>query len=162
MNTITILVSAGPDENNLVVAKNVKHIVKGLTETLPPGYELLLSDDSTEFIYRELGNIALRSFLTLIILTGFILLVTQRWKHALMLLVMLAGNLGIAVILYYLLKIEVHLYALAGITVSLGLMTDNIIIMSDHIRTRGNRKAFLAILAGTVATISALVGVFFF
>jgi len=74
---------------------------------------------------------------------------------------MLTGNLGTAVIFYYLFKIEVHLYALAGITVSLGLMTDNIIIISDHIRTRGNRKAFIAILAGTFATISALLVIFF-
>ena len=161
LNTITILVYAGPDENNLVVADNTKNVVKTLAKSLPAGYELLLSDDSTEFIYNELSNIVIRSVFTLLILTVFVILVTRRWKHALLLLIMLAGNLSIAVIFYYLLKIEVHLYALAGITVSLGLMTDNVIIMSDHIRTRGNRKAFLAILAGTFATISALVVIFF-
>lgn len=161
LNTITILVYAGSDENNLVVADKTRSTIKDLTEKLPAGYEFLLSDDSTEFIYNELINIVLRSVFTLLILTGFVILVTRKWKHALMLLIMLAGNLSIAVIFYYLLKIEVHLYALAGITVSLGLMTDNVIIMSDHIRTRGNRKAFLAILAGTFATISALVVIFF-
>lgn len=161
LNTINILVYVGPDENSLVVGIKVKEVVKELTAALPIGYELLLSDDSTEYIYHEISNITLRSIFTLLILMIFILLVTRKWKHAIMILIMLAGNLSIAVIFYYLLKIEIHLYAFAGITVSLGLMTDNIIIMSDHIRNRGNIKAFLAILAGTIATISALVVIFF-
>jgi multidrug efflux pump subunit AcrB len=161
LNTINILVDAGPGENNLVVGKKVKETAQQISSTLPPGYELLLSDDSTEYITHELHNIALRSLCTFLILLFFILLVTRKIKHALLILIMLVGNLSIAVILYYLFRLEIHLYALAGITVSLGLMTDNIIIMSDHIRTRGNRKAFLAILAGTLATISSLVVIFF-
>jgi multidrug efflux pump subunit AcrB len=161
LNTINILVYAGPGENNLVVGKKVKETVQQLSSALPPGYELLLSDDSTEYINHELHNIALRSLCTFLILLIFILLVTRKIKHALLIMVMLVGNLGIAVIFYYLFRLEIHLYALAGITVSLGLMTDNIIIMSDHLRTRGNRKAFLAILAGTLATISSLVVIFF-
>lgn len=180
LNTITILIYPGPGENNLVVGRKVKEIMEngewrqekgdGRRETgegniaggeLPEGYELVLSDDSTEYISHELNNIALRSVCTFLILLVFILLVTRKIKHVLLIMVMLIGNLSIAVIFYYLFRLEIHLYALAGITVSLGLMTDNIIIMSDHLRTRGNRKAFLAILAGTLATVSSLVIIFF-
>jgi multidrug efflux pump subunit AcrB len=161
LNTINILVYPALGENNLVVGKKVKESVNQISPMLPPGYELLLSDDSTEYINHELHNIALRSLCTFLILLIFILLVTRKIRHVLLILVMLVGNLSIAVIFYYFFKLEIHLYALAGVTVSLGLMTDNIIIMSDHLRTRGNRKAFLAILAGTLATISALVIIFF-
>lgn len=161
LNTINILIYAGPGENNLVVGKKVKKAIQNISSTLPTGYELLLSDDSTEFISHELNNIALRSLCTFLILLVFILLATRRWKHGLLILVMLIGNLSIAVIFYYLFRLEIHLYALAGITVSLGLMIDNIIIMSDHIRNHGNRKAFLAILAGTLAIISSLTIIFF-
>lgn len=186
LNTITILIYAGPGENNLVVGGKVKEVVgritgegkegewssklktinpsletRGSAAGLPEGYELVLSDDSTEYISHELNNIALRSVCTFLILLVFILLVTRKIKHVLLILVMLVGNLSIAVIFYYLFRLEIHLYALAGITVSLGLMTDNIIIMSDHLRTRGNRKAFLAILAGTLAIVSSLVIIFF-
>lgn len=161
LNTINIVVYAGQGENNLVVGKKIKEAVSRLTSVLPPGYELILGDDSTEYISHDLHNIALRSLYTFLILLIFIFLVTRRIKHALLIIIMLMGNLSIAVIFYYLFRLEIHLYALAGITVSLGLMTDNIIIMSDHLRTRGNRKAFLAILAGTLATVSALVVIFF-
>jgi multidrug efflux pump subunit AcrB len=161
LNTINILIYAGPGENNLVLGENVKKAIQQISSTLPSGYELLLSDDSTEYINHELNNIALRSLCTFLILLLFILLATRRWKHGLLILVMLIGNLSVAVIFYYVFRLEIHLYALAGITVSLGLMTDNIIIMSDHIRYHGNRKAFLAILAGTLATISSLTIIFF-
>jgi multidrug efflux pump subunit AcrB len=161
LNTINILVYAASGENNLTIGKKVKNKIEELTTSLPKGYKLMLSDDSTEYIIHELNNVALRTLFTFFILMFFVLLVTHRWKHVLLIFVMLIGNLSIAVICYYLLKLEIHLYALAGITVSLGLMTDNIIIMSDHLRTRGNRKAFLAILAGTLATISSLVIIFF-
>ncbi len=67
----------------------------------------------------------------------------------------------IAVIFYYLLKLEIHLYSLAGITVSFGIIIDNSIVMIDHYRHRGNKKAFLAILAATLTTIGSLSVIFF-
>ena len=161
LNTINILVFAAVGENNMTLGKKVKQEMDKVSKGLPAGYTLLLGDDSTEYISRELNNILIRTLCTLGILTLFVWLVTRKWKHALMIIFMLLGNLCIAVIFYYLFRIEIHLYALAGITVSLGLMTDNIIIMSDHLRKRGNCKAFLAILAGTLATASSLVVIFF-
>jgi multidrug efflux pump subunit AcrB len=49
-----------------------------------------------------------------------------------------------------------QLYSLAGLTISLNLIIDNTIIMSDQIIRRGNRKAFMAILAATLTSIGAL------
>jgi len=161
LNTININIYAAPGENNILLGKRVKRTIANAVPLLPLGYSMLLMDDSTEYIAHELYNIGLRTLFTLIILLIFILLVTRNFRHMLLILFMLTGNLCIAIIFYYLFSLEIHLYALAGITVSLGLMTDNIIIMSDHLRTRGNRKVFLSILAGTMATISALTIVFF-
>lgn len=161
MNTINIEVYAAAGENNLIISKIVQEQLKKLSFSFPKGYKLLLNYDSTEYIRHELNNIVLRTLFALSILLILALLVTRRAKYMLMILFMLFANLYIAIVFYYLFKIEIHLYALAGITVSLGLMTDNIIIMSDHLRTCSNRKAWLAIFAGTLATISALSIIFF-
>ena len=161
LNTINIVVYAAAGENNLVLSKKVQEVLKRLSSKFPLGYKLLLSYDSTEYIRAELNNIGLRTLFTLVILLLFVFVVTRTLKHVLLVMGTLFANLCIAIIFYYLFKIEIHLYALAGITVSLGLMTDNIIIMSDHLRIRGNRKAWLAIFAGTLATISALTIIFF-
>jgi multidrug efflux pump subunit AcrB len=63
--------------------------------------------------------------------------------------------------MYYLLNIEIHLYSLAGITISLGLIIDNTIVMVEHIRSRGNRRVFMAILAATLTTAISLSAIFF-
>lgn len=54
-----------------------------------------------------------------------------------------------------------QLYSLAGVTISLSLVIDNTIVMTEHIRNRHNRKAILSILAATLTTIGALVIIFF-
>ena len=73
----------------------------------------------------------------------------------------LAVNVAIAVIFYYAFGLEMQLYSLAGITVSLNLVIDNTIVMSDHYLRRGNRKAFMSVLAATLTTMGALVIIFF-
>ncbi len=54
-----------------------------------------------------------------------------------------------------------HLYSLAGITVSFGMIINNTIVMTDHIRYQKNRKVGISLLAATLTTIGALVVIFF-
>lgn len=56
---------------------------------------------------------------------------------------------------------DIQLYSLAGITISLNLVIDNTIVMTDHILHRRNLKAFMSILAATLTTIGALAIIFF-
>ena len=74
----------------------------------------------------------------------------------------LCCNLAIAFIFYYILGVELQLYSLAGITISLNLMIDNTIIMSDHWKRNRNLKAVLPIVASTLTTAGSLMIVFFF
>ena len=50
----------------------------------------------------------------------------------------LAINIAVALIFYYIFGLEMQLYSLAGITVSLNLVIDSTIIMTDHILHRRN------------------------
>lgn len=76
-------------------------------------------------------------------------------------MVTLAANIFIAFIFYYFLNLEIHLYSLAGITVSLGIIIDTSIIMIDHYGYYRDRKAFIAILAAVMTTVGSLAIVFF-
>ncbi len=161
LNTINILIYAARGENNLVAARNAKSVIGSLQKEMPEGYSLMLQDDSTDYIYNELKNIGVRTLIAFAGLVLMVLIVTRKLRYLLLIAITLFGNLCVAVIFYYLARLEIHLYALAGITVSLGLMTDNMIIMADHLRIKGNKKAFLAIFAGTISTISSLTIIFF-
>lgn len=161
LNSIYLSIRAEETANQLDLAKKVKAQMEHIRSLLPPGYEIHTSYDATEYIQDELDKIYVRSGLTVLILLLFVLLITRNFKYLLLIVISISVNLGIAVILYYLFRLEIQLYSLAGITISLSLIIDNTIVMTDHLRNRQNRGAFLAILAATLTTIGALSMIFF-
>ncbi len=161
LNSIYLTIRAEDMANQLELARKVKEEMEHIRSILPAGYEIHTSYDATEYIQSELDKIYLRTTLTLIILLTFVLFITRNVRYLFLIMISIGVNLGIAFILYYLLKLEIQLYSLAGITISLSLIIDNTIVMTDHIRNRHNRKAYLAILTATITTMGALVIIFF-
>ena len=161
LNSIYLNITAEEFANQLDVSAKIKSLLAELEPSFPAGYEIHLSYDATEYIQKELNKVYFRSGLTLFILLLFVLLIYRNFKYLLMISISLAVNIAIALIWYYLLKLEIHLYSLAGITISLTLIIDNTIVMSDQIVQRNNMKAFLAILTATLTSIAAL-GIIFF
>jgi len=162
LNTINMVIYPEDNVNNLILAKKVREEVELLKSGIPLGYSLLLANDTTQYLNDELNKILERTIFSLIILLTFVFLISRKFKYLLLITVGIIANLLIACIFYFVLKIEIHLYTLAGITISFGMIIDNSIIMIDHILHQGNRKAFLAILAATLATVGALCVIFFF
>ena len=99
--------------------------------------------------------------MTVLILLVFVWLITRKLKYLFLIVTSLAVNIAVALIFYYLFGLEMQLYSLAGITVSLNLVIDSTIVMTDHILHRRNLKAFLSVLAATLTTMGALVIIFF-
>ena len=161
LNSIYLSIRAEETANQLELAKKIKAEMEHIRTLLPSGYEIHTSYDATEFIQEELNKIYVRTGLTVLILLLFVLLITREKKYLFLIIISLSVNLSIAVILYYLLGLEMQLYSLAGVTISLNLILDNTIVMTEHIRNRHNRKAILSILAATLTTIGALAIIFF-
>ena len=161
LNSIYLSVVAEETANQLALSKEVKAYMDGIRPQLPAGYEIHTGYDATEFIREELNRIYLRTGVTVAILLLFVLLITFSPEYLFLIVVSLSVNMAIAVIFYYAFGLEMQLYSLAGITVSLNLVIDNTIVMSDHYLRRGNRKVFMSVLAATLTTIGALVIIFF-
>ncbi len=160
LNTINIVIYPSDNENHLSLAGKVKTSMADLSAGLPVGYSLLTAYDTTEFIAKELKKIGFRTILSMVILLSFVLIISRQVKYLLLITVSLLANLIIAVIFYYILKLEIHLYSLAGLTISFGIIIDNTIVMVDHYHHQKNRKVLLAILAASITTIGALSMVF--
>lgn len=161
LNSIYLSITAEETANQLQLSKQVKEEMEAIQKVLPAGYEIHTSYDATEFIHEELNKIYLRTGLTVLILLFFVLIITLNPRYLFLIVVSLSINIAVAVIFYYLFGLEMQLYSLAGITVSLNLVIDNTIVMTDHILQRRNLKAFMSILAATLTTMGALVIIFF-
>jgi Cation/multidrug efflux pump len=161
LNSIYLYITADENANQLDLSRKIQNQLDELKEAFPVGYEMHTGYDATEYIRDELDKIYFRTGLTLIILLLFVLLIYRSVKYLLLIFISLFMNIAIAVIFYYLFRLEMQLYSLAGITISLTLVIDNTIVMSDQILRRHNMKAFVAILTATLTTIASLIIIFF-
>ncbi|MEA4918092.1 efflux RND transporter permease subunit [Proteiniphilum sp.] len=160
LNSIYLSLTAEESANQLRLNEQVKEKMKEVEALLPSGYEIHASYDATDRIHTELNKIYFRSGLTVLILTLFVLLITRNGRYLFLITTSLFVDLAIAVIFYYLFKLEIQLFSLAGITISLSLIIDNAIIMTDHIMHKGNHKAAMPILTATITTVGALSMIF--
>ncbi|MDR0542481.1 MAG: efflux RND transporter permease subunit [Dysgonamonadaceae bacterium] len=161
LNSIYLSVMAEDNANQLDLSRKIKKEMETIRRALPAGYEIHAAYDATDYIRKELDKIYFRTGLTLLILLVFVLIIYRNVKYLVLISLSLFMNMAIAVLFYYFLGLEMQLYSLAGITISLTLVIDNTIVMSDQIIRKRNKKAFLAILTATVTTIASLVIIFF-
>jgi multidrug efflux pump subunit AcrB len=161
LNTVNLRVSAGQNVNNIKVAEGVKAVVERLKGELPPGYSIRTSMDNTLYLKEEISKNIFRAILSVLLLLVFVLAISRELKYLLIITISLVANILIAFIFYYFFKLELHLYSLAGITVSFGIIINNTIVMTDHIRFRKNRNVGISLTAATLTTIGALAVIFF-
>lgn len=161
LNTVNIVVQSMAGTNQIVTANLVKDKVEQMRTILPKNYSINVSYDSSVQLKDELNKIILRIISSVAILLLFVLLVSRSGRYLLVISFSILANILIAFILYYLFGIEIHMYSLAGITISLGILIDNTIVMADHLRNGHGLNVFRAILAATLTTMGALVAVFF-
>ncbi len=158
-NAITLVVLAEAGTNQLNAAANTR---QSIAQTqLPSGYQLTIEYDSTEYIRENLQQIAIQSGLAVVLLLLFVLITSGSWAYTVLIFSSLFVNLALSVILFYIFKVEIHLYSLAAITTSFGIVIDNVIVMIDHYHRYRNRSVFMALLGATLTTCAGLVVIWF-
>lgn len=160
LNTVNMALYAEKGANTIELAKTARNLIDNLKKDIPVSYSIKMTQDTTEFIVEELQKIQKRTLFSFLILLVLIVLINRSIKYLTVLFLSIVTNLLVAVIFYYVFNVQLQLYSFAGITISFGIIIDNSIIMIDHLRNKGDKKAFLAILAATLTTIGALMVIF--
>lgn len=161
LNTIDITVFGSQGINTINVVNEVKAKIETLKADFPNRFAIEKTYDAAEPLKKEINKILFRSLLSLGILLLFVLLVSRSLKYLTVIGLTIAVNLLTAVIMYCLLDIDIELYSMAGITVSLGIIIDTAIVIADHYTYYGNRKVITSIAGALFTTIAALLAVFF-
>ena len=158
-----ILLSAYATEgvNRIKVAEEVGMLIASLAPQLSEELSIRKRYDDTTFLKVELSKASYRTVFSIVILSLFILLFTLRWRQLVILFSGILINVGLVLLFAYLLDLEIHLYTIAGLTVSFGLLIDNAIVMLDHLTKYHNKRILTGLLAASLTTIAALAVVFF-
>lgn len=160
LNTLNLAVGVSGDANLVSVVRDVKDKMDELRKDFPEEISIKVNYDSSEHISSELNKIYVRTLLCLLILLVFAFLVNRSWRYMVVVAVTLTVNILISVCLYWLVGLEIHIYTLAGVTVSLGIIIDNTIVMVDHYARYHNRSVFPALLSAVLTTVAALMVIF--
>lgn len=161
LNTVSLVITPQDEANQIKLAKKVKAFIQETEEEWQGKATFVLKKDDSQFIAEETEKIVVRSMLTLAILFLFVWLISWNGRYLLIIVLSILANISMAFLAYYFIGIELHIYSFAGITVSMGIIIDNSIVMVDHLRHKNNRRVFLALLAATLTTISSLSIIFF-
>jgi len=159
-NSIRLLAYATEDANRMALSTELRTRVRALKSTLRPNHTLTLEDDATRFLREELAKTRRRTALSMGILLLFVLIAYRSPRRLAVIAFSLAVNLGLAFLCYWLLGVELNLYAFAGIAVSFGIMIDNVIIVLDGLRRPGGPLA-PAIIGATLTTLAGLSVIWF-
>lgn len=175
LNSVRLLVYAREGTNQIKVAQTLEKTIQELSKNLPSSFQILLESNQVENLAQEIQKNYQRAIYAVSILTVFVLLWYRNIYQVFILLASLAVNLALLALVLYFSRISVHLYTLAGITVSLGLVIDNAVMVLHYLRSnknaeRGKLNIYAkkqknnltrALWGNTLAVIAALCLVFF-
>lgn len=156
LNTVNLSVTCAPGSNILRVTDAVRREMTRLEAEFPEEISATLTYDASEYIAGELHKIYLRTLLCVALLLLFVLAVSRDPRYLAVIAATLAVNLLVAAVFYRIFDLNIHIYTLAGITVSLGIIIDTSIIMVDHYSYHRDRRAFVSILGALLTTVGAL------
>lgn len=159
-NTITVRITANPNANIIDLRNEIEQKIETLKTTLSDDLGFSLLYDNSKELEEQLHDTFIRSAITLFILLLFVWIASCDVAYAVTISLGLIFNICISFIFYYLVGIHIEIYSISGITISLSLMIDNLIVMLDHIRREESLHIIRPIAAATLTTIGALGVVF--
>ena len=157
--TLHLLLEAASSANFIELANRVYPAIEAIEAGLPAGYRIECLQDESRFLRNELRGLVGRAALGLGLLVLVLYLSTMDLQYLAFLLVCLILNTGLSLLAMYLLGLQLHLYSLAGFSISFGLMVDNAILVLHARRGETAEKAALPVLAATLTSLASLAAV---
>lgn len=168
--TVRFTIVKGSGVNTVRLAEAVKARMAELEPDFPPGSSLVLVDDQSEDINREITDLRNRAGVAVVVIFLVLLLFLRSFRTAGIVFATIAFSFLIALNLVYFGGLTLNLMTLMGLALGFGLVVDNSIVVLENIfrrrqegdtpieaAERGAREVVLPILASTATTLIVLV-----
>lgn len=120
-------------ENPLMVIQGVKAKIEEITPGLPFGVQIVPFYDRTKLINRATDNLKKTLLEEIIVAVVIIFLFLGHFRSSLIVSIVLPVGVLIAFLIMYYLKIPSNIMSLGGIAISIGVMVDAGIVMTENI-----------------------------
>ncbi len=160
-NNISLSIYADRGTNTIQFTKHIKAFIIENAKKLPKGYKCILIDDNTSIIKNEIHKNYIRIFISLLIITLFILLTYRNWKYFFVLIASIFASLSITSLLFSILNISVSSNSISGLTVSFGILCDYIILTIEEYNKRKSLSILNSLLLSGITVVFALSAFYF-
>lgn len=171
---VTLRLQRTPGSHLLKLAEEVKKTVARMRRDLPAGLELLVADDRSEDLKRELRDLALRGGVGLLAVIAVLLAILRSGRAAGLVMLVAFAAFAAGLILLQPLGLTFNVLTFAGLGLLLGLLVDSGTVVVERLLrewsgrqdgqeayrsavVRALRAVWPPLLAGTLATIAVFV-----
>ena len=120
-------------ENPLEVIEGVKRKIEEITTGLPPGVRLVGYYDRSNLIRRAVNTLQKALIMALIIAVVVILIFMGQIRSSFIISIILPVGILLAFLVMYLLEVPSNIMSLGGLALSIGVMVDAGIVMTENI-----------------------------
>jgi multidrug efflux pump subunit AcrB len=129
--TIEFVKESGADAFTL--AENVLTAMDEIETQLPKELSLMLTVDSTEELRQQFDDLQLQAIFSGILVFFVVMLFIRKLRAPFVIIGSVAFSVLLSLIVLYLLGYSLNIITLAGITVALGMLIDNAVVVFEHL-----------------------------
>jgi hydrophobe/amphiphile efflux-1 (HAE1) family protein len=162
------------DANTIKVANGIKEKIKEIKSTLPPGTELEVSFDRSNYIKAAIKEVYKTLIIALILVTIIIYLFLGNIRALIVPIIALPVSLISTFLSIYIFDFSINLFTLMALVLAIGIVVDDAIVMLENIVRRielgdtplvaaykGAKQVSFAIIATTVVLVAVFVPLVF-
>ena len=162
------------DANTIKVANGIKEKIKDIRPTLPPGTDLEVSFDRSNYIKAAIKEVYKTLVIALILVTIIIYLFLGNIRALIVPIIALPVSLISTFLSIYIFDFSINLFTLMALVLSIGIVVDDAIVMLENIVRRielgdtplvaaykGAKQVSFAIIATTVVLVAVFVPLVF-
>ena len=162
------------DANTIKVANGIKEKIREIKPTLPPGTDLEVSFDRSNYIKVAIKEVYKTLIIALILVTIIIYLFLGNLRSLIVPIIALPVSLISTFLSIYIFDFSINLFTLMALVLAIGIVVDDAIVMLENIVRRielgetplvaaynGAKQVSFAIIATTVVLVAVFVPLIF-
>jgi HAE1 family hydrophobic/amphiphilic exporter-1 len=140
LDTVSINVTKTSDANTVEVADQVRQVLQTFKKELPPGAELIISNDSSAFV-RESVDAVLEDLGLAILVAGLVLLIfLHTVRSTFIVLLAIPTSLITTFLVMWKLGLSLNQMTLMAMTLVIGILVDDSIVVLENIERHRKMK----------------------
>jgi len=171
--SVNFVKESGADAIGL--AEQIRGQMQNISETLSSGMTIQLERDATEELRKQFGSLQYQAMVSLLVVFIVLLLFIRRFRAPFVILGSILISLLMSVGILYFIGYTLNIITLAGLTVSLGMIIDNAVVVFEqvnpglpdahqdrlaHVQDKLPR-ALVPVLGSTFTTVGIFIPLFF-